>query len=110
MDEESQIGVYSGRTTALEHKNDRTWTQADISKVKDCIQTATIFDVQWSNCPVEVQDDVRSLWRNRDLGNDDHYVRYDKRAVDNGEWDLYPEIVHYLNSRGVTTCLIHWWW
>ncbi|MCK5019483.1 MAG: hypothetical protein KAS32_20660 [Candidatus Peribacteraceae bacterium] len=43
---------YSGRTTAYEHKRD-DWKE---SKKIDapCITQRTIFDVQWSDCPVEV--------------------------------------------------------
>lgn len=75
---------------------------------KDCIQSAVIFDVQWSNCPVEVEEEVKSMWRSDDrLYNDVSYYNWDS---DEGDGENYPLIDEYLKSRGVTKCLIHWWW
>lgn len=97
---------YSGRTTCLEHKQDDKWK---LSKGfgSDCIKTdVTIFDVQWSNCPVEVEEEVRKLWKDNHLGNDNSYYPWDSEEMK----EDYPQIAWYLTSRGISKCLINWWW
>lgn len=96
---------YSGRMTAHEHKFD-DWKEKDISEVNDCIQSVTLFDVQWSNCPVEVEKEVIRLWQDRELDNDHCYFKWGHKDDANE----YPIIDEYLKSRGITKCLIHWWW
>ena len=96
---------YSGRTSAYVHKfND--WKSKDTADIPDCIQQHTIFEAQWTNCPVEVEDEVKRLWTNRELGNDKYYTQWD----DEKDSEDYPIIAEYLRSRGITKCLIHWWW
>lgn len=95
---------YSGRTTAYSHKGN-DW------KSKPCdgnssIQQQTVFEVQWSDCPIEVEDEVKKMWINYELGNDYYYVAWD--SIQMGE--EYPIIYEYLKSKNVTKCLIHWWW
>ncbi|MFA9261834.1 MAG: hypothetical protein ACEQSB_00540 [Undibacterium sp.] len=75
------------------------------SEPKDCIIQRTIFDVQWSNCPAEVEAEVARLWTDRSLGNDYYYTRWNSEDA-----EKYPIIAEYLTSRGVSDCLIHWWW
>ncbi len=72
----------------------------------DCIKQVTVFEVQWTNCPVEVKEEVKRLWKNCEFGND--YFYYNWEAIEDS--DSYPLIHEYLSSRGVTECLIHWWW
>lgn len=95
---------YSGRTTCYAHKH-KDWKQRDGTK-NDCIQQVTLFDVQWSSCPVEVELEVEKLWRNYDLGNDHYYVKWESEDMA----DSYPVIDIYLKSRNIEKCLIHWWW
>lgn len=73
---------------------------------RDPLKQVTILDVQWSNIPEDVYDEVVELWRTRELGNDYYYVPW------NSEEDRheYPLIAEYLDTRGVKECLIHWWW
>lgn len=96
---------YSGRTTAYAHKRE-DWQKKGLNIGDDCIQTQTIFEVQWSNCPVEVAAEVKKLWINREFGNDFYYASWE--SEENGE--DYPIINEYLLSRGIEKCLIHWWW
>ena len=115
---------YSGRTTAYKHKHTKwqdlgdyeqnpdylTDGKLDWNKVphdeKPSIQTKTIFEVQWSDCPVEVAEEVKKLWRNRNLGNDYYYCNWE--MIEDEE--QYPIIAEYLKSKNVTDCLIHYWW
>lgn len=95
---------YSGKTTSYHHKWNNTPNPPD---VKDCIQKVTLFDVQWSNCPIEVETEVRKLWNNWELGNDYYYAEWNHEEMK----DDYPLIAEYLSLRGVSgKCLIHWWW
>lgn len=97
--------IYSGRTTALGHKF-KDWEEKGKGIGKDCIQEVTLFDVQWSNCPVEVLEEVQKLWCNMGFGNDFYYFSWDSEECS----EDYPIIHEYLQSRNVTKCLIHWWW
>lgn len=98
---------YSGRTTAHAHKFDN-WEEKGKGIGKDCIQKCDFFDVQWSNCPVEVEAEVIRLWHDAELGNDKYFYKWDSDCEVAEE---YPIIHEYLTSRGITgRCLIHWWW
>ncbi|MBV5347781.1 hypothetical protein JZU46_06170 [bacterium] len=96
---------YSGRTTAYAHKHEG-WETKGLNVGDDCIQQHTIFEAQWSNCPIEVEAEVKKLWSDREFGNDYYYAGWDGEEM--GE--DYPIIHEYLTSRGITECLIHWWW
>lgn len=96
---------YSGRTTSHSHKFDN-WKETPTEIISDCIKNVILFDVQWSNCPIEVEAEVKRLWKNMEFGNDFYYYEWD--SVEDEE--QYPIIYEYLTSRGVTKCLIHWWW
>lgn len=68
------------------------------------------FDVQWSDCPEFVENEVRHLWVNNELGND-HYIY--KAVLDKELFDRYPNIYYWLKYSGVAEgekVLIHWWW
>lgn len=72
------------------------------------IKQVTVFDVQWSDCPIEVEEEVKKLWRYYEYGND-HYIHKWETSADNeeGQW---PIIAEYLASKNVTECWIYWWW
>jgi len=99
---------YSGQTT---NHNTRTmkdgkWKETPNSG-SECIQAVNFFDVQWSNCPIEVADEVRQLWRDVEYGNDAYFYDWEDADPDT---ENYPVIKKYLKSRGITECHIHWWW
>jgi hypothetical protein len=106
---------YSGRTTCYEHKKGDGWKETP-GAGNDCIQQVTVFEVQWSNCPVEVCEEVRELWKEYGYGNDHYYHWWDDSESERDEngvseaSECYPIIADYLRSRNVTKCLIHWWW
>ena len=96
---------YSGRTTAYAHKC-ADWQEKGLNVGEDCIQKRIIFEVQWSNCPIEVVAEVIMLWYDYEAGNDHCYLGWDGEEME----EDYPIINAYLASRGITKCLIHWWW
>jgi hypothetical protein len=97
---------YSGRTTCYEHKHGDSWKNTK-GAGNNCIKQVTLFDVQWSNCPVEVEEEVKKLWADNELGNDRYIFQW--VGEDHIE-ENYPIIAEYLKNRGITECIIHWWW
>lgn len=95
---------YSGRTTAYEHKREN-WQEYK-GPFKSSIQNKIIFEVQWSDCPVEVEKEVKKLWSDYELGNDHSYINWESEE----QGQDYPIIDEYLKSKNITECLIHWWW
>jgi hypothetical protein len=118
---------YSGRTTAHCHKFD-DWRDKPTEGIDPAITQMTVFNAQWTDCPVEVEEEVKKLWQNHEFGNDHCYFVWDRNGdscicldEDAEEWssdnyedgklrEHYPLIDEYLMSNGVEKCLIHWWW
>ncbi len=98
---------YSGKTTCYEHKRG-DWTKT-LNSGPECIQQQTVFEVQWSNCPVEVVEEVKRLWQDYELGNDYCYFAWNSEE-DNENPCSYPIIDEFLKSKSITNCLIHYWW
>ena len=96
---------YSGRTTTLSHKLGDSWKE-NLNAGEDCIQQRVVFEVQWTNCPVEIEQEVKNLWIRADFGNDYYYYSWNG----DDEAEEYPAIHEYLSSRNINECLIHWWW
>jgi hypothetical protein len=102
---------YSGRTTAYAHKFDEWFADNPVlteEEAPPAISQVTVFNAQWTDCPVEVEYEVKRLWGEMDFGNDHFY--YDWDSEQNEDAEDYPIIHEYLMSKGVTKCLIHWWW
>jgi hypothetical protein len=85
----------------------------------DCIQTTQIFRVQWTNCPIEVYEEVQKLWRWAELHNDNNYSWdrdeefWDENCEDEAELTMkeaFPLIDEYLQSRGISKIEINYWW
>lgn len=108
--------IYSGRTTASQHKRD-DWASYD-GPIPAAITLERVFNCQWTDCPVEVEAEVKRLWREIGFGNDhfyypwesdnDYYNRETKKDTKLGK--EFPLINEYLRERGIIKCLIHWWW
>lgn len=103
---------YCGRTSAYGHKHEN-WREFK-GKIPPAISQVTVFNAQWTDCPVEVENEVKRLWRDNELRNDVCYYHWTAEdQVDGGrshDAETYPLIAEYLASKGVTDCLIHWWW
>lgn len=56
------------------------------------------FDVQWSDCPQYVEDEVQQLWGDYELGNDRYIAKVD---LDEELFDRYPRIYFWLKHKGV---------
>ena len=101
---------YSGRTTCYQHKASNWEERAPKEHGKDCIRKVNWFDVQWSNCPVEVEEEVKKMWISWGLGNDHCIIKWN--------WELqdeFPIVAEFLKSKGFIDgdneqIIIHWWW
>ena len=75
-------------------------------KDNDPFSQTVVFEAQWTDTPEPVYNEVRDLWQAYELGNDWFYFTWD--STEHGE--DYPMIDAFLKDRGITKCLIHWWW
>ena len=97
---------FSGRTTCYEHKFN--WEEKEPNIGRECIQNVKFFDVQWSNCPTEVEDEVRKMWADFELGNDHYFIEWHEDLEED-----YPIVSAFLKHKGLTNddkIIIHWWW
>lgn len=69
------------------------------------------FDVQWTDCPKIVRNEIHQAWREDDrLTNDVCILKYDMDA----ELEEYLPLSYlWLKHKGVEQgerVIIHWWW
>lgn len=91
-----------------------------------------VLDAQWTDCPLDVEQVVKDLWRYHELGNDKYMLRASidslRELVTAGEevnkfdevkreWGYTPLVVQplidYLIEKGIPedeVIIIHWWW
>lgn len=86
------------------------------------LQKEWVFRVQWTDCPIEVEDEVRKLWQNCGMSNGAYYswdsndehsgygLPDDYDPDEHSQGTEYPIIDEYLKSKSITKCLINWWW
>lgn len=94
-----------------------------------------VLDAQWTDCPPEIEEIVKALWRQLEFGND-HFM-FRTSARDLADWDLENEtfepapelgehrhkwvkrpmditpLVEYIKQAGIPEdeqIIIHWWW
>ena len=123
---------WSGVTTAYQHKHNPT---SELKKdTTKAVRKVYLLDVQWSDCPVEVEEQVKKLWVWAELGNDKYIFKtsiedleYFHDNVENynlKEYDVsigemvtkplyFNAIIQLLKERKVgrkDTVVIHYWW
>lgn len=93
-----------------------------------------VLNAQWTDCPKEVQKEVKLLWRLYENGNDRYIIKttvanLEKKNQDAGKLvDIFDEIegkrkmvpvttnaiLQYLSENGITDpeeeIIIHYWW
>lgn len=98
------LASLSGKDTSLASKWDNP------PDGEESVTKKWFFDVQWSDCPEEVEKEVRQSWRDYELGNDFFFW---KATLDEDLFEEYPAIYFWLEHKGVPKgeeVLIHWWW
>lgn len=93
-----------------------------VYKDSPAITNRVVIEAQWSDMPEEVVNEVRELWRDRELGNDYYYYTWSEDDFHDAEseeddedfssdWSTYPVLAKWLRDNGVEAgCLIHFWW
>lgn len=125
--------LFSGRMTAYEHKHLKPGDPVPNIKPAEAVRKAWILDAQWSDCPVEIEDIVRQLWRMNELGNDRYILKLSiedmvENYADEAEAEVWQNeeprgwvnqkidfvtLAAYLRSKGIKDdedVWIHWWW
>lgn len=94
------------------------------------VRKVWLLDAQWSTCPVEVENQVKDLWRWAELGNDQYMYKttidglIELQAMEEKieQWSgskwvkatlKTNAIIQYLREMGVgenEKVIIHWWW
>lgn len=94
----------------LEKSLETTATRCSYNSPHDSVRKVYFFDVQWSDCPLFVYEEVKQLWRYMSLGNDDYMY---KTKLDDSLFENYPRIYLWLKHKSVQEneeVIIHWWW
>lgn len=98
------IASLSGKDTSYDSK----WGKEPNGK--NSVFKKWFFDVQWSDCPDEVQEEVIESWRDYELGNDRYFWT---ATLDEELFETYPRIYFWLEHKGVPKgeeVIVHWWW
>jgi hypothetical protein len=121
---------YSGVTSSYNHK----WNpeQPNSPDTKQGLRKVWFLDAQWSTCPVEVENQVKDLWRFYELGNDNYIFKTSvdellgmvEEEVTVERWKGMPDgwvegplevdyLVQYIREHDIPDdedIIIHWWW
>lgn len=105
------MSEFSGRTTAYSHKFD-DWNTKPCNG-SPALSKVWYLDVQWSDCPVEVESEVIKMWRNYELGNDNYILKFTLEELLNEEEAELT--VKFIKERQPDIAndeliIIHWWW
>lgn len=110
---------YSGQTSAYEHKHGDAWKENKFAGAP-AVTTIKLINAQWSNMPVEVEAEVKELWRYCELGNDHYYWEGSISDMDemmgshedNGEEDeeFGIEVEHWVSKQPDNPDDDHWGW
>lgn len=106
---------WSGRTTAYSHKFE-DWKDKPCDGTK-ALAKVWYLNVQWSDCPVEVEKEVIALWKEFGLGNDNYILKLSINSLEELKNDNIIEgcIIQYILEQipdiGMDeTIIVHWWW
>lgn len=123
--------VWSGITSSYHHKWNKTPNPPD---TEAGLRKVWFLDAQWSTCPIEVENQVKDLWRIEELGNDKYLIKtsierlveqeieeYDVEQWDNeaSKWKKVKlktnAIVQWIREQAPEMkedelVIIHWWW
>lgn len=109
--------VWSGKTSSYHHKIHDT---PNPPTVRPAIRKQWVLDAQWTDCPIEVYNEVKQIWINDDeLHNDiciaKRTLEYFFECVDEKGNYMFPAIIQYLQEQipdlGLEDDIwIHFWW
>ncbi|WAX21929.1 hypothetical protein [Stenotrophomonas phage RAS14] len=102
--------VWSGKTSSYHHKWNDTPNPDDVNAG---FREVFYLDAQWSTCPIEVEDEVRKMWDEYELGNDCYIIHSSLEKL--VKQDKYHATIQYITEQKPdidpkALILIHWWW
>lgn len=103
-DGEKFIASLSGKDTSYAAKWDKP------PDGENSLTKVWFFDAQWSDCPDEVEKEVKQIWKDYELGNDRYMY---KTTMDEELFQEYPGVYFWLEYKGVQKgeeVIVHWWW
>lgn len=125
--------VWSGKTSSYHHKWNDTPNPPE-ENTEAGLRKVWYLDAQWSTCPIEVELQVKDLWRLMELGNDHYMIKtsiqdlleYEANDVDVEQWNDEKSkwgkvklktnaIVQWIREQAPEMnedelIIIHWWW
>ena len=99
---------WSGKTSSYHHKWNTTPNPDDTPKG---FRKVWYLDAQWSDCPIEVENQVKEMWESWGLGNDSSVIKTNLSDLE-ADW---PIVAQYVKEQEPEITedeliLIHWWW
>lgn len=99
---------WSSKTSSYHRKWNNTPNPEDTDKG---FRKVWLLDAQWSDCPIEVENEVKKMWKSYDLGNDNYVIKTDIDTLQENN----TLVAQYVKEQapeiaGEELILIHWWW
>ena len=107
---------WSDKTSSYHHKWNDTPNPKD---VKPALKQVWVLDLQWSDCPEELEREAKYIWQSWSLGNDHCYKEFTLEDLKSDYSTDLPLINKYISEqiefrnldiKEKEQILIHWWW
>lgn len=107
---------WSDKTSSYHHKWNDTPNPIDVNPA---LKQVWVLDLQWSDCPEELQREAKYIWQSWSLGNDHCYKQFTLEDLKSDYSTDLPLINKYISEqieirnldiKEKEQVLIHWWW
>lgn len=107
---------WSNKTSSYHHKWHDTPNPDDVDQA---LRQVWVLDLQWSNCPEELEREANYIWQSWNLSNDHCYKKFTLKDLKSEYFSDLPLINKYileqiearnLDIKEDEQILIHWWW
>lgn len=107
---------WSNKTSSYHHKWNDTPNPKD---VEPALKQVWVLDLQWSDCPKELEREAKYMWESWNLGNNHCYKDFTLKELKSAYSTDLPLIIKYISEqieirnldiKEKDQILIHWWW
>ena len=107
---------WSDKTSSYHHKWNDTPNPKDVNPA---LKQVWVLDLQWSDCPEELEREAKYIWQSWSLGNDHCYKEFTLEDLKSDYSTDLPLINKYISEqiefrnldiKEKEQILIHWWW
>ena len=107
---------WSDKTSSYHHKWNDTPNPKDVNPA---LKQVWVLDLQWSDCPEELEREAKYIWQSWSLGNDHCYKQFTLEDLKSDYSTDLPLINKYISEqiefrnldiKEKEQILIHWWW